>query len=236
MELAPGDARFAKLAKELDDKAPPKAAAAPPAASEDQGSSELREAQVQARLLQRRERGGGDGVRQERAGGARVRGLRRADAELLRRGPRRGAVPPPATAVGRKVVPAKCRYSILPSKIEVRLAKADEQVTWTSLEYTSKANNKLAATATTTTRKKVDWDKLEAEVKKEEEEEEVDTATPVVNRFFQQMYGNGDEDMRRAIMKSYVESYVLSTDWKDVGSKKIEASAPEGMELHKWEY
>lgn len=110
-------------------------------------------------------------------------------------------------------------------------------MTWTSLEYTSKANNKLAATATTTTRKKVDWDKLEAEVKKEEEEEEeVDTATPVVNRFFQQMYGNGDEDMRRAIMKSYVESYVLSTDWKDVGSKKIEASAPEGMELHKWEY
>jgi suppressor of G2 allele of SKP1 len=39
MELAPGDARFAKLAKELDDKAPPKAAAAPPAASEDQAAA-----------------------------------------------------------------------------------------------------------------------------------------------------------------------------------------------------
>uniref|UniRef100_A0A0E0C2V0 SGS domain-containing protein n=1 Tax=Oryza meridionalis TaxID=40149 RepID=A0A0E0C2V0_9ORYZ len=122
--------------------------------------------------------------------------------------------------------------SILPSKIEVRLAKADEQVTWTSLEYTSKANNKLAATTTTTTTKKVDWDKLEAEVK---EEEEVVDGDAVVNRFFQQMYGNGDEDMRRAMMKPYVESNdtVLSTDWKDVGSKKIEASAPEGME---WEY
>lgn len=29
---------------------------------------------------------------------------------------------------------------------------------------------------------------------------------------------------------------VLSTDWKDVGSKKIEGSPPDGMEMKKWEY
>lgn len=29
---------------------------------------------------------------------------------------------------------------------------------------------------------------------------------------------------------------VLSTDWKDVSSKKVEGSAPDGMELKKWEY
>lgn len=29
---------------------------------------------------------------------------------------------------------------------------------------------------------------------------------------------------------------VLSTDWTDVGSKKVEATAPDGMELKKWEY
>jgi len=29
---------------------------------------------------------------------------------------------------------------------------------------------------------------------------------------------------------------VLSTNWKDVGSKKVEGSPPDGMELKKWEY
>lgn len=29
---------------------------------------------------------------------------------------------------------------------------------------------------------------------------------------------------------------VLSTNWKDVGSKKVEGSAPDGMEMRKWEY
>jgi suppressor of G2 allele of SKP1 len=47
----------------------------------------------------------------------------------------------------------------------------------------------------------------------------------------------GDEDTRRAMMKSFVESNgtVLSTNWKDVGAKKIECTPPEGMELHKWQ-
>ncbi|EEC70749.1 hypothetical protein OsI_02160 [Oryza sativa Indica Group] len=214
MELAPGDARFAKLAKELDDKAPPKAAAAPPAASEDQAAASSGKPKYKHDFYN---------------GASEV---------VVTVFAKSVAAEHVSVDFGEQMLSVSVEAPILPSKIEVSLAKADEQVTWTSLEYTSKANNKLAATATTTTRKKVDWDKLEAEVKKEEEEEEeeVDTATPVLNRFFQQMYGNGDEDMRRAIMKSYVESYVLSTDWKDVGSKKIEASAPEGMELHKWEY
>lgn len=29
---------------------------------------------------------------------------------------------------------------------------------------------------------------------------------------------------------------VLSTDWKEVGSKKVEGSPPDGMEVKKWEY
>lgn len=28
---------------------------------------------------------------------------------------------------------------------------------------------------------------------------------------------------------------VLSTDWKEVGAKKIESTPPDGMELKKWE-
>jgi suppressor of G2 allele of SKP1 len=42
----------------------------------------------------------------------------------------------------------------------------------------------------------------------------------------------GDENQQRAMMKSYVESNgtVLSTNWNEVGSKKVECSPPEGME------
>ena len=38
------------------------------------------------------------------------------------------------------------------------------------------------------------------------------------------------------MMKSYVESNgtVLSTNWTEVGEKKVECTPPDGMELHKW--
>jgi suppressor of G2 allele of SKP1 len=39
----------------------------------------------------------------------------------------------------------------------------------------------------------------------------------------------GDEDTRRAMMKSFVESNgtVLSTNWKEVGEKPVEFKHPE---------
>jgi len=54
--------------------------------------------------------------------------------------------------------------------------------------------------------------------------------------FFQGIYGNASDEARQAMNKSFVESNgtSLSTDWKDVGSKKLEGSAPKGMEMHKW--
>jgi len=44
-----------------------------------------------------------------------------------------------------KIVPDKCRFAVLSTKIEVRLAKAEPGTTWTSLEFTDKP--KLTATA-----------------------------------------------------------------------------------------
>nr|GMD56719.1 protein SGT1 homolog B-like [Ipomoea batatas] len=81
------------------------------------------------------------------------------------------------------------------------------------------------------------WDKLEAQMKKEEKEEKLD-GDAALNKFFRDIYQDADEDTRRAMMKSFVESNgtVLSTNWKEVGSKKVEGSPPDGMELKKWEY
>ncbi|KAL8148347.1 protein SGT1 homolog [Apium graveolens] len=144
-----------------------------------------------------------------------------------------------------KIVPAKCKYEVLSTKIEIRLAKA-EATHWTSLEYSkNNAVPQKTYVSTSTQRpayptskpKTVDWDKLEAEVKKEEKEEKLD-GDAALNKFFRDIYQDADEDTRRAMRKSFVESNgtVLSTNWKDVGSKKVEGSAPDGMEMRKWEY
>ncbi|KAL8137201.1 hypothetical protein V2J09_003202 [Rumex salicifolius] len=144
-----------------------------------------------------------------------------------------------------KIVPARCRYQVLSTKIEIRLAKA-EAINWTSLEFSKEASipqkiNVPAAVSRPTypssKSKAVDWDKLEAEVKKEEKDEKLD-GDAALNKFFQDIYRDADEDTRRAMSKSFVESSgtVLSTNWKEVGSKKIEGTPPDGMELKKWEY
>eukprot|EP00882_Tetradesmus_deserticola_P025932 GHRQ01028522.1.p1 GENE.GHRQ01028522.1~~GHRQ01028522.1.p1 ORF type:complete len:128 (+),score=60.64 GHRQ01028522.1:335-718(+) len=75
-----------------------------------------------------------------------------------------------------------------------------------------------------------------AEVKELEEKGELDDADPL-GGFFKKIFSQGDEDTRRAMMKSFVESNgtVLSTNWKDIGAKKTECTPPEGMELHKWQ-
>ncbi|KAI3720729.1 hypothetical protein L2E82_31722 [Cichorium intybus] len=144
----------------------------------------------------------------------------------------------------RKIVPAKCRHEVLSTKVEIRLAKA-ESVQWTSLEYVG--NNVVAQRTNVSTgnqrpsypssKPTKDWDKLEAQVKKEEKDEKLD-GDAALNKFFRDIYKDADDDTRRAMRKSFVESNgtVLSTNWKEVGSKMVEGTPPDGMELKKWEH
>lgn len=54
--------------------------------------------------------------------------------------------------------------------------------------------------------------------------------------FFKKLFQNADPDTRRAMMKSYQESNgtALSTNWDEVGKKKMETSPPDGMVAKKW--
>ncbi|KAJ6402300.1 hypothetical protein OIU84_014400 [Salix udensis] len=147
----------------------------------------------------------------------------------------------------QQITPDKCKFDVLSTKVEIRLAKAESGLHWASLEYNQETavvkritvSSEIAQRPTypSSKPKRVDWDKIEAEVKKEEKEEKLD-GDAALNKFFREIYQDADEDTRRAMKKSFVESNgtVLSTNWKEVGTKKVEGSPPDGMEMRKWEF
>lgn len=66
--------------------------------------------------------------------------------------------------------------------------------------------------------------------------DDLDYGGDEANFFFKKLYAGADEDTKRAMMKSYVESNgtVLSTNWSEVGKGKVETSPPDGMEAKNW--
>ncbi|KAG7195769.1 uncharacterized protein KQ657_002154 [Scheffersomyces spartinae] len=139
--------------------------------------------------------------------------------------------------------PEKSDYTVYSTKIEITLVK-QSRGKWNSLEG-AKNNNQVLITPTepavtqtqaasslaypSSSKKKIDW----ANFNVDDEEEE---AAGGDNAFFQRLYDSVDDDTRRAMMKSYVESNgtVLTTNWDEAKAKTFETSPPEGMEAKRW--
>ncbi|KAF8473481.1 SGS domain-containing protein [Kalaharituber pfeilii] len=170
------------------------------------------------------------------------------------------------------VDPINSSYSILSTKIEIKLAKANSGQKWAALEgvvqpkgkepeSSSSTNTDTTNTTSTTTTPPTptstcnapayptsskkgpkNWDKVANELTKknlndpnalDDDYEEEDP----VNAFFKKLYKDSDPDTQRAMMKSYIESNgtALSTNWAEVGKKKVETTPPEGMVAKKWD-
>jgi len=150
------------------------------------------------------------------------------------------------------IVPLESKYRVTPNKLEVTLRKASPGVRWHELERPAGKGDSATAEQSTTTTTTMpiqeapvpayptssksgakNWDKVVVEDLDENDEFDGGDET---SRFFKQLYGGATPEQQRAMMKSYSESggTVLSTDWSNVGSKKVEPQPPDGMEAKKY--
>ncbi|KAK6465451.1 hypothetical protein DFJ63DRAFT_22373 [Scheffersomyces coipomensis] len=137
----------------------------------------------------------------------------------------------------------KSSYKVYGTKLEVKLVKKvakkwptlegsgqdDTTVITSSESSTTTSDVKNAAlTYPTSSKKAINWSNFAVD---DVEEEKNDMS------FFTDLYKDVDDDTKRAMMKSYVQSNgtVLTTNWKEAKDKEFETSPPEGMQAKKWD-
>ncbi|CRG96882.1 calcyclin binding protein, putative [Plasmodium gallinaceum] len=127
-----------------------------------------------------------------------------------------------------KILPSKTKINITPMKVEITFEKEIKELKWNefikienSINLKKKENilNPFSGKSTE------EWNKLTKSIKEDDDEGSIDS-------FFRKIYNEGDDDTKRAMIKSFQTSCgtVLSTNWKDVQNKNYEKEiSPNGQ-------
>ncbi|KAJ7630915.1 SGS domain-containing protein [Roridomyces roridus] len=145
-----------------------------------------------------------------------------------------------------QIVADACEYTVGKVKVEIRLKKAAGG-RWGGLigespdPLANSAAPSSSSVKTTSVKPKKNWDGITNEILTSEKEKTTEEDANVggdstLNSFFQKIFGDADEDTKRAMMKSYSESggTTLSTNWDEVKKGKVEVKPPAGSEWKKW--
>ncbi|XP_073520034.1 protein SGT1 homolog isoform X2 [Phyllobates terribilis] len=140
------------------------------------------------------------------------------------------------------IVPEQSTFKVLSTKIEIKMKKT-EALRWDKLEGQAEQQLKHFAPDKSDAMLKYpssshytkNWDKLVGEIKEEEKSENLE-GDAALNHLFQQIYSDGTDEVKRAMNKSFMESggTVLSTNWSDVGKRKVDVNPPDDMEYKKF--
>ncbi|KAJ5099560.1 hypothetical protein N7532_006561 [Penicillium argentinense] len=147
--------------------------------------------------------------------------------------------------------PTTSKASVMSTKIEVVLTKRTPGQKWGALESSSADTTKFSdrpalppapaasgpAYPTSSRHGARDWDKVASSLESKGKQKVTDNAGDnsdaesvdseyggdAVDGFFKKLYAGADDDTRRAMMKSFIESQgtSLSTNWSEVGSKNM---------------
>lgn len=114
----------------------------------------------------------------------------------------------------------ECSYKIHTTKVEIRLKKL-KNILWSNLE-----KKKLDCNV----KQQINWDKI---VNSETAGDETNTD---ISKFFQKIYSDGSDEVKKAMIKSFYESRgtVLTTNWNEASSQEVNIQPPDGLEWKKW--
>ncbi|XP_063742408.1 protein SGT1 homolog isoform X1 [Eleginops maclovinus] len=135
------------------------------------------------------------------------------------------------------IVPQQSNFKILTTKVEFKMKKADA-IRWEKLEGEGQESNikhfnpNDYPSSSQGARK---WDKIMVDISEEEKNEKLE-GDAALNKLFQQIYCDGTDEVKRAMNKSFMESAgtVLSTNWTDVGKRKVDMNPPDDVDYKKY--
>lgn len=129
-----------------------------------------------------------------------------------------------------KIVPEKSNFDLITdkNKIKVSLIKA-ESGQWDFLE------RKIVVPKSDTAPGQKNWDRVAKDIEQQDNEEK--KGDDQLNEMFKKIYGDASHEVKMAMNKSYSESggTVLSTNWNEVKTSKVEVKPPDGVEYREWE-